>query len=783
MGKPEEKRIELPSGVVLGQAEEKGGKESRLALHVTLERPDAIFQEFDVRFVFAPLPPGAPVFLEFERPLRANERFVARFELRDEVTGAVAAFDRAVVVPSGPTPDPAEVADVRVGEVLGVANPGQRDTVLLLPPVDDVLFGLWRAEAIVGGDRITKLVFLLDGKPQLTRTQPPWTAELRLPSTPKEAVARVEGLDRDGKVIAADEVLLNEPQAEARVKLLAPPRGQQVSGRVRAKAAVVAPSGERVEKVEFKLNDETVATLTMPPWEATIEVPEGESLAYLTVVATYADGNTAEDFRVLNSGEIVEEIEVDLVEVYVAVSGRDGAPAEALEAKDFQVLDNGRPQTISKFELVRELPLTLGLVLDTSGSMEASMAEAKLAAARFLDEVVKPKDRTFAVAFSERPRVVLPLTSDAKAIQVSFRDLPALGATSLHDAIIYSLYQFRGVRGQKAMVLLSDGDDTASKIGFDDALSYVQRAGVAIGFVEHVDGAIACRGTDVIREVEGAVEVPVGVLAGVVLAQPAGNPEERNLTTDREVLGQVATADEPDGRNGGDRGGEFGRRERRCQLHADVGVFEVDEYPSEPPAAIHEVVLVAEAERLEVGLGADRESNPVQLPVEDELPLDRGRPLVLDGQVFEAELVLRRRTEDDVQLAQLLLLDPEVFHQVHVGARDTQRLGVDDEGRVGVPPPVGHLDVVLLADCGLGRSVELGRRRVLESTEHRDDDHRHANPGCFAHHSPLKHRTVPPSPGAVTETHIGRGHAAVHRHEGRVPEVRVGVGLVSRIAE
>jgi VWFA-related protein len=177
---------------------------------------------------------------------------------------------------------------------------------------------------------------------------------------------------------------------------------------------------------------------------------------------------------------MVEEIEVDLVEVYAAVFDRVGRPMEGLAASDFQVLDNGRAQEISKFELVRELPLTLGLVLDTSGSMEQRIAEAKIAAEQFLTQVMTPRDRTFAVGFSERPQLLLPLTSDAHALTTSFRDLPAIGATALHDALIYSLYQFRGIRGQKAMVLLSDGDDTASKMKFEDALSYAQRAGVAI---------------------------------------------------------------------------------------------------------------------------------------------------------------------------------------------------------------------------------------------------------------------------------------------------------------
>jgi VWFA-related protein len=108
------------------------------------------------------------------------------------------------------------------------------------------------------------------------------------------------------------------------------------------------------------------------------------------------------------------------------------------------------------------------------------MAEAKRAAEEFLAAVMKPIDRTFLVGFAERPALLLPLTSDARAIATSFRELPALGSTSLHDALVYSLYQYRGIRGQKAMVLVSDGDDTSSRIGFDDALAYAQRAGVAI---------------------------------------------------------------------------------------------------------------------------------------------------------------------------------------------------------------------------------------------------------------------------------------------------------------
>ena len=310
--------------------------------------------------------------------------------------------------------------------------------------------------------------------------RPPWNAELRLPTIPTETIVRAEGYDEKGAIVAADEILLNEPQGEPRVRLLSPARGKRATGRVIARAAVVVPEGQHVEKVVFKLNDEVLETLEQPPWETVFEAPASESVTYLTVTATYTDGTTVEDYRILGASDFLEEIEVDLVEIFATVIDRSGVPIDGLVAVDFTLLDNGRQQKIERFELVRDLPLTIGLVLDTSGSMRESIGEAKRAASGFLRAVMTPKDRGFAVGFSDRPALLMPLTADPGALEVAFRDLPAYGNTALHDALVFSLYQFRGIRGRKALVLLSDGDDTASLVGFDDALAYAQRTGVSI---------------------------------------------------------------------------------------------------------------------------------------------------------------------------------------------------------------------------------------------------------------------------------------------------------------
>lgn len=476
-------RVELPAGAPLGVHEEAGGgREVRITAAGRVEQEAGVFEEFRTRFVLPPPAADVPVVLELERALRPKQRFVVRVRLTDEVSGRGAWLDRGFVVPAEPTPleESGPASGVVVGQDVGLARPSGRDTLILLPPGADVVFGLFRAEALVAGSRIRKVQFFVDGRAQLTRGAPPWSAELRLPNIPTETVIRAEGYDEKGGLVAADEILLNEPQGEPRVKLLAPPRGRHPVGSTLARAAVVVPEGKSVTSVEFKLNDEVLATLTQPPWETRFTAPPADDVVYLTVTARYADGTTVEDFRILGSSDFLEEIEVDLVELYATVTDRAGELVEGLSVADFTVLDNGRPQRISKFELVRDLPLTVGLAIDTSGSMRESIGEAKRAATGFLRQVMTPRDRGFVVSFSERPSLLMPMTADSGALEIAFRDLLAMGNTSLHDALVYALYQFRGVRGRKALVLLSDGDDTSSLVPFADALAFAQRSGAAI---------------------------------------------------------------------------------------------------------------------------------------------------------------------------------------------------------------------------------------------------------------------------------------------------------------
>ncbi len=475
--------VTLPENVALEPAAELEKPELQVGVDGLLENRGREFERFRLRFK---LPPdaGGPLALAIERPLRPHERFVARLRLRDEVGGAEAYVNLAFQVPAEPRPvEEPEVPEqviVALGEELKLKRVAGRDSLLLVPPETDVVVGLWRAEALVTGESIQKVVFLVDDQPQLTRNSPPFSAELRLSNFPVEQLVRVEGYDADGELVAADEIIINQARGALAIRIVEPRRGRGVSGTVEARAEITVPEERRVESVEFVLNEQLVASLSKPPWQARVEVPAGGEIAYLTAVVTLDDGSRAEDVRFLNTPDYFDEVEVNLKELYTTVTDRSGRLVKDLTVEEFEVFEDGRRQNISKFELVRDLPLTIGIAIDTSGSMVSSLPEAQQAAVDFLRSIMKQSDRAFVLGFSDQPYLLMPPTDDVSALEGSLSGLRSLGYTTLHDAIVTALYYFRGVRGQRALILLSDGDDTASGVPFRDAMEYARRSGVAV---------------------------------------------------------------------------------------------------------------------------------------------------------------------------------------------------------------------------------------------------------------------------------------------------------------
>jgi VWFA-related protein len=478
--------VTLPAGSGVELTTEGGEQELQMAIDGVVEQEGEIFEEFRVRFRQERPDEATPIVLALERPLRADRAYVLRLAVSDEVGGGRTTLATGFEVPREATAvaDPTLAGEVieALTEDLAQQEIAGADSLILVPPPAEVVLGLWRAEALVTGSRIVEVAFSVDGQLQLRARRRPFSVELRLAEVPKEQVVRAEGYDAAGELVAADEVVINQPRGAFAVSIVEPGRGFTGSGPVAVRAEVVVPEERRVERVEFKLGDRTVAELERPPWEATVEVPvpvAGE-VTYVTAVAYLDDGRSAEAVRFLNAPDFLEEVDVDLVELYAAVIDRSGRLVRGLGVDDFEVYEDGRRQEITKFELVEDLPLTVGIAIDISGSMMQTLGEAQRAGREFVGRMLRPGDRCFVVGFADRPELLMPPTDDSEACSEGLDDLAAFGYTALHDATVTSLYYFRGFRGQRALILLSDGDDTSSSVSYHAAIEYARRSGVAI---------------------------------------------------------------------------------------------------------------------------------------------------------------------------------------------------------------------------------------------------------------------------------------------------------------
>jgi len=120
------------------------------------------------------------------------------------------------------------------------------------------------------------------------------------------------------------------------------------------------------------------------------------------------------------------------------------------------------------------------VVLDTSASMEKALPQARDAAIGFFRDTIQPKDRAAVITFNDHPNIGVKFTNDLTTLAGGLAGLKAERGTSLWDTIIFSLFYFNGVKGQRALLLLSDGRDEGSRFTFDEALEYARRAGVTI---------------------------------------------------------------------------------------------------------------------------------------------------------------------------------------------------------------------------------------------------------------------------------------------------------------
>jgi VWFA-related protein len=174
---------------------------------------------------------------------------------------------------------------------------------------------------------------------------------------------------------------------------------------------------------------------------------------------------------------------VERVILPVSVLDRKGRFVPELKQNDFRVYENGRPREIKFFSDI-DLPVTVGLVVDNSGSMRSKRPETNLAALDFV-RLSNPEDEIFVVNFNEEVSLGLPdgiaFSSDPHQLGQALAVRRPEGMTALYDAIMTGLERLqKGTRHKKALIVISDGGDNASNLRFQDVLRQAQRSNATI---------------------------------------------------------------------------------------------------------------------------------------------------------------------------------------------------------------------------------------------------------------------------------------------------------------
>ncbi len=203
------------------------------------------------------------------------------------------------------------------------------------------------------------------------------------------------------------------------------------------------------------------------------------------------------------------KVDVNVVNIYFNVKDKHNALIPNLKKEDFEVAEDGKPQTVKYFRAESDEPLTLGLLIDTSGSQQMVLPMTQEIGANFLHEVLRPKDLAFLISFDVNVELLQDFTNDQSRLRKSLQKtrinvgggsggVPGIGqgpvpisnpkGTLLYDAVyLASDEKLKQEVGRKAIIILTDGEDVGSRMKIRDAIEAAQKSDVICYVIYEAD--------------------------------------------------------------------------------------------------------------------------------------------------------------------------------------------------------------------------------------------------------------------------------------------------------
>jgi VWFA-related protein len=291
-------------------------------------------------------------------------------------------------------------------------------------------------------------------------------------------------------------------------------------------------------------------------------------------------------------------VDVGLVTVTCEVTDRSGAPAKNLAIDDFELRDNGHEQKIDSLWQEQDLPLTIGLLVDVSGSQAAFIDQHRQAVVQFLSQILGAKDRAFLVTVGTEVKLISDVTGSIDDLRRAADSIDSLqvhgaqfgesclqtipgrgcGGTALWNGVYAAARQkMKWIDGRKALIVISDGFDTGSPHTLADAIEAAQESASVVYAIKYVDPNVTPASAGITRRkaAERGLERMTDETGGYTFPDPGDRLNEVFARIERELRNQyvLGFTPPPEARDGRYHKLEVKMRSRELTVRARAGYY------------------------------------------------------------------------------------------------------------------------------------------------------------------------------------------------------------------
>lgn len=267
-------------------------------------------------------------------------------------------------------------------------------------------------------------------------------------------------------------------------------------------AETTSPKDDPIAAVQLWENGQVIVTADAAPYRFT--VPESlRAAGFVQITAKTKSGEEAADFWSAAGNVHAQELQIRTVPIFVSVVDRNGHTQTKLDRSQFRIMDESAEGKIIEFGKAFDQPISIALLLDSSASMMYSLEHAAKAASEFVERALKPGDRCSITAIQDVPRRKQALTDDHAAVAKALNNITPNGRTALYDAVASAIRELRNEKNRRAIVVLSDGSDTASNFTYEEIQQLAREAAIPIYFIAYEGGENIARQLDRLRYLAG----------------------------------------------------------------------------------------------------------------------------------------------------------------------------------------------------------------------------------------------------------------------------------------